>query len=101
MPKPASELNLKPAPEPARRIWTEDWLAVTIGLVLFGIGLAGVLGYEPLGWAIKTNVWTNPTKILGPASAKYTGLPGLASLGLTYLLLAILLSLGTALRGAS
>jgi uncharacterized membrane protein YadS len=78
----------------------EDWLALAIGLLLFGIALAGISGHEPFGWVLKTNVWINPAKIISPVSAKYAALPGWGSLVLTYAVMSAFLSAGAGLLGA-
>lgn len=83
--------------------WTEDWLALTIGILLFGIGLFALAGFQPFGWVAKATVWLDPAKAVGPVSSAYKTLPGLASLGLTYLLLVLVFGaaarlLGTAFR---
>ncbi len=63
---------------------SEDWLAVWIGLSIFGVAAASLYGHDLLGWAVTASVWTDVTKTLGTASKAYTGLGGLAALGLTY-----------------
>jgi len=71
---------------------TEDWLAVWIGLFIFLLSLASLLGTDLLGWSITTAVWTSPSKALAPASKLYATLPWSFSLAATYVfLLAILL----------
>src|SRR5512140_3021904 len=70
------------APPTAPSRLNEDWLALVIGLVLFTLGFAAVSGWEPFGWAIKTNVWVATGKIMTPVSAKFSGLPGVVSLAL-------------------
>lgn len=78
---------------------TEDWLALGIGLLVFVAALPGLLGYEPFGWTIKTNVWMNPARIVTATSAKFTSMPALGSVILTFLFLAGLLSTGAGLLG--
>ena len=78
----------------------EDWLALAMGLLFFSIALAGLSGHEPFGWALKTNVWIKPAKIIAPISAKYAALPGWSSLVLTYLVMSASLSAGAGLLGA-
>lgn len=73
---------------------TEDWLAVCLGLFLFALSLATFFGVDALGWAVSTSVWTNPAKMLGPASNSYAGLSGLVSLLATYLFLLVLMTFG-------
>jgi len=78
---------------------SEDWLAVCLGLFLFALSLASFLGVDALGWAVSTSVWTNPAKMLSPASKAYASLSPYLSLLLTYLfLLAILTAGARALR---
>lgn len=92
------------APENARvtsgKTWNEDWLALAIGLLIFVAASAGIAGFETFGWAIKTNIWLDPGKILSPVSARLAGLPGLAALLMTYLFLALLMGSGAVLLGA-
>jgi uncharacterized membrane protein YadS len=72
---------------------TEDWWAVWSGLFIFGLSLLTVTGTDALGWGVATSEWTDVTTALKPVGA-YPGLPGWASLLLTYFFLLALLSLG-------
>lgn len=72
---------------------SEDWLAVCLGVFLFGLSLAGFFGVDPLGWAVSTSVWTSPWKALAPAS-KAWHLGGLASLAATYIFLLAIVTAG-------
>src|SRR3989442_1383580 len=83
----------------ARRL-NEDWLAVGIGLLLFFISLLSLAGVDAFGWVIKTNVWVDAGKIMTPVSARFSRLPGLASLLLTFLFMTAILSCGAKLLGA-
>ncbi|MCS6951369.1 MAG: putative sulfate exporter family transporter [Bryobacterales bacterium] len=83
-----------------RRPLTEDWLAVLLGLLLFGLALASAAGADLLGWAVSAKVWTKLAASLAPVSARYAALPGWASLLATYAFLLVLLSCGAALMGA-
>jgi len=78
----------------------EDGLALAMGLGLFLAALLGVAGHEPFGWGVRAKVWLDPGQGLAPLSAKFAMLPGLASLGLTYLFMALLLGVGARLLGA-
>ena len=71
---------------------SEDWLALMVGLFLFFISLLGFSGADVLGWAIKTNVWTEVSQIMTPVSKNYPHVKGVAALILTYLLLLAILT---------
>src|SRR5262245_24467554 len=73
---------------------SEDWLAVWIGLLIFGLAAAGLYSQDLLGWAVTTAVWTDLGKALGTASKAYADLGGGAALGLTYAALRAVLTLG-------
>src|SRR5947207_14410887 len=73
--------------EPARPSISEDWLALVIGLSLFSVSLPGLAGVDMFGWAIKTNIWTEVSRIMTPVSGNYPRVYGIASLIFTYLLL--------------
>ena len=78
---------------------SEDWLAVWLGVGLFALSFALLAGFDFLGWAVTTSVWTTPAKALAPASKAFAALPGAVSLLLTYVfLLAITLAGAKALR---
>jgi hypothetical protein len=74
--------------------FSEDWLAVWLGLFLFALSLASFFGIDALGWAVTTSVWTNPAKALAPASKSYAVLSGLLSLLATYVFLLALMLVG-------
>ncbi len=85
-----------------RKPWiNEDWLAVWIGLLVFGLAVAGLYGQDLLGWAVTTSVWNDPEKALGTASKAYAGLGGVKALGLTYAALLGVLTLGAILLRAN
>src|ERR1022692_3435749 len=91
----AGELSTRPsAAPPARSGFNEDWLAVCIGLFMFVCSLALLFGFDLLGWAVATSVWTTPGKALAPVSKGYATVPGLLSLGATYVFLLIVLLAG-------
>ena len=73
---------------------SEDWLALWIGLAIFILGLGAFIGWEILGWGIKTSVWTDIGKAISPISAAYKGLSGIASLIFTYLFLMLFMLIG-------
>jgi uncharacterized membrane protein YadS len=63
---------------------SEDWLALGIGLLLFGLSLFALAGVDLLGWSVATQVWLSPAKAMAPVSKAYAGMPGLASLVCTW-----------------
>ncbi|MBF0557936.1 MAG: putative sulfate exporter family transporter [Nitrospirae bacterium] len=73
---------------------SEDWMSLWIGLLLFILSLGVAFGTDLLGWGITTGVWTDISKALAPVSKNYTSIGGIASLGLTYLFLLVLMSAG-------
>jgi uncharacterized membrane protein YadS len=90
------------SPATQRQPWiSEDWLAVWIGLLVFGLAVAGLYGQDLLGWAVTTSVWTDAEKALGTASKAYSSLGGLNALALTYAaLLGVLTLAAIALRAS-
>jgi uncharacterized membrane protein YadS len=79
---------------------SEDWLSLWLGLAVFVLGLGVFVGWDILGWAIKTNVYTELGKALAPVSGAYKGLPGIISLFFTYLFFMFLLMIGAVALGA-
>jgi uncharacterized membrane protein YadS len=79
---------------------TEDWLSVTIGLLIFGLALASLSGADFLGWTVTTAVWSDPALALGTASKSYAGIGGASALILTYLALLGVLTVAAALLRA-
>src|ERR1700712_1707617 len=79
----------------------EDWLAVVIGLLVFGAALASIGGTDLLGWAVTTSVYTDVTQALAPFAKAYAGLGGGGALLATYAALLIVLSAGVAALGAN
>jgi len=80
---------------------TEDWLAVIVGLFIFVLALGILFGGDLLGWAVTTGIWTNPALALNPVAKGFAGLPGLASLLLTYLFLLAVMTIGAGLLKAN
>ena len=90
-----------------RRWWsgmlaTEDWWSVWIGLGIFALGLASLLGLDLVGWMARPRPWewTDLTgafawsKLFAPAGAKYAGWHALASFAATYAVFTALFALG-------
>ncbi len=86
-------------PAGKKSFWTEDWLAVAIGLAIFFAGLIGLGRFDPFGWAVKTNVWTGATKIATPAGASWSQVPGWMALLLTFAFLGLVLAIGISRLG--
>src|SRR5579859_104984 len=79
--------------------WTEDLVALVTGLLIFALALPNLAGFDLLGWAVTTSVWTDAGKGLGTASKAYAGIGGFPALLLTYLaLLAVLSTAAAALK---
>src|SRR6202046_2244235 len=79
---------------------TEDWLAVVIGLLVFGVALVSVSGTDLLGWAVTTSVYTDLTQALNPFAKAYAWLGGGGALLGTYAALLVVLGLGVITLGA-
>ncbi len=80
--------------------WTEDWLSVVIGLLVFALALFTLSGIDLLGWAVTTSVYTNLATALAPVAKSYAWLGGAGSLVATYASLLVVLSIGAAGLGA-
>jgi uncharacterized membrane protein YadS len=77
----------------------EDWLAVVIGLLVFGAALFSIAGIDLLGWAVTTSVYTDVSNALGPVAKAYALLGGGGALIATYAALVIVLSVGVGALG--
>ena len=78
----------------------EDWLAVVIGLLVFGAALVSIGGTDLLGWAVTTSVYTDIAQALNPFAKAYAWLGGGGALLATYAALLVVLSAGVATLGA-
>jgi uncharacterized membrane protein YadS len=81
---------------PPSRELTEDWLAVWAGLLIFALALGGLAGWDLLGWAVSTSVWTEFSGALKATSSAYPGLGGFGALIATYAVLLVVLAIGVA-----
>lgn len=72
---------------------SEDWMSLWVGLLLFILAMALLVGVDLLGWAVKTNLWLHPGQALGPVSKTFAAWPGWVSLVATFLFLAALMAL--------
>ena len=80
---------------------TEDWLAVLLGLGVVIVASLAFAGLDPLGWVVKTKVWTAFDKCLVPTSSKYAGWSGWTALVVTLASLVAILSLSARALGMS
>src|SRR5438046_4970301 len=71
----------------------EDWLAFWLGLLLFVLALAPLAGFDLLGWAVRTKVWTDLTQALAPVAASYS-IGGVWALIFTYVFLLVVFTAG-------
>ncbi|MGA7717534.1 MAG: putative sulfate exporter family transporter, partial [Bradyrhizobium sp.] len=78
---------------------TEDWLAVVIGLLVFGAALVSISGVDLLGWAVNTSVYTDLTHALSPFAKTYAWLGGGGALISTYVALLVVLGAGVTTLG--
>src|SRR5579872_1444798 len=85
------------AAEPPR--FSEDVVALVLGLAVFLLSLLSLTGASALGWLVTTKVWSDPGAALAPASKAYASLGGLGSLLVTYLVLTAVLSATAYLLG--
>src|ERR1700721_4411502 len=72
----------------------EDWLAVVIGLLVFGSALVSISGTDLLGWAVTTSVYTDLSQALNPFAKAYAWLGGGGALLATYASLLVVLRVG-------
>jgi len=82
-----------------RSFISEDWLSLWIGLFVFVLSCGLFFGIDVLGWGVKTNVWTNISSSITTVSSKYSSIPGLVSLLLTYIFMLIILGIGLKTMG--
>ena len=57
--------------------FSEDWLALFLGLFVFALSLGVMGGVDILGWGVKTNVWMDVGKAISPFSAMGGSLLGI------------------------
>src|ERR1700748_219749 len=78
----------------------EDWLAVVIGLLVFGSALVNISGIDLLGWEVPPSVYADITQALNPFARTYAWLGGGGALIATYVAMLAVLSAGGATLGA-
>jgi len=64
--------------------WSEDWLAVAAGLMVFALAIALLFGGNLLGWATPPHLWLEIGKALRPGAQAYAHIPPLLLLLATY-----------------
>ena len=78
---------------------TEDWLALVIGVFVFGLALISISGVDVIGWAVTTSVYNDLGQALNPFARTYSWLGGGGALIATYAALLVVLSAGIATLG--
>jgi len=71
---------------------SEDWLSLIVGLLIFALALASIVGVDLLGWVVTTSIWTDIGKALNPVAKSYAALGGVGALVATYVALLVILS---------
>jgi uncharacterized membrane protein YadS len=81
--------------------WSEDWLAVAAGLLIFVLALCLLAGGNLLGWATTPRTWLELTKSVRPISQGYAQLDAPVLLLMTYAFATGLMTIGAALLRAN
>ncbi|MCS7020304.1 MAG: YeiH family protein [Gemmataceae bacterium] len=85
-----------------RSVWnSEDGWALAIGTGLFVLSLGIMAGFDTLGWAVATQVWTDPRASLKPVSPAYGFLKGGGALLVTFVATITVLTTAVAVMGES
>jgi uncharacterized membrane protein YadS len=87
--------------ETEKKGFSEDWLALILGLFVFVLSLGALGGVDVFGWAVKTNVWIGLGKAISPFSSKYAHLSGAAALLLTFAFMTGLMAICARVLGAN
>ena len=96
-----SDIAVKSATTASKETWSEDWLSVIIGVLVFALALFSFSGTDLFGWAVTPSVYTNISIALAPVAKTYAVLDGVTALLLTYASLLVVLSAGVAALGAA
>jgi uncharacterized membrane protein YadS len=75
---------------------SEDVLAVILGILVIGLSLATLAGWNLLGWSVAVKEWTVPEAALAPSSPAFARLTGAGTLAATFAFLVLVLSAGAA-----
>jgi uncharacterized membrane protein YadS len=81
--------------------WSEDWLAVAAGLLIFVLALCLLAGGNLLGWATTPRTWLEIAKSVRPISQGYAQLEAPVLLLMTYAFATGLMTIGAALLRAN
>jgi len=81
--------------------WSEDWLAVAAGFVVFAAAIAFLFGGDLLGWAMSPRLWLEIGKSVRPGSQAYAHVAPVLLLLATYAFLLVMLTIGAALLRAN
>jgi len=95
-----SDIAVKSATTASKETWSEDWLSVIIGVLVFALALFSFSGTDLFGWAVTPSVYTNISIALAPVAKTYAVLDGVTALLLTYASLLVVLSAGVVALGA-
>jgi uncharacterized membrane protein YadS len=80
---------------------SEDVLAVILGVLVIGLSLATLAGWNLLGWSVAVKEWAVPGAALVPSSPAFARLTGPGALAATFTFLVVVLSAGAAFLGVS
>ncbi len=83
------------------RPWSEDWLAVAAGLLVFLLALGPLVGSNLLGWATAPRTWLEVGKAVRPVSQAYAQINAPTLLLITYAFATALMTIGAALLRVS
>ena len=82
-------------------IANEDWLSLWMGLFIFILSLGLFIGFDTLGWGIKTNVWSDISSSINTVSGNFQAIPGILSLLLTYVFTLLVVGIGLKLMSVN
>jgi uncharacterized membrane protein YadS len=75
---------------------SEDVLAVFLGLLVVGLSMATLAGWNLLGWSVAVKEWADPAKALAPSSSAFAALTGPGALAATFAFLLVVMAAGAA-----
>ena len=94
-----ADISAIPMPKPTAAL-TEDAVALIIGLAIVALALVGaVTGTDLFGWVVASQVYTNFTEALAPATKSFAALGSLGSLAITFAVLVAVLTVSAAALG--